>query len=169
MAYCVLVLCLCHYRIVFSLKCFFLFLLVAKHAAPLWCDDEWWLRIICTLFVVICTLFIQSICLFFWMVFNRKLKKKLSVCFVAKHAAPLWCDGVCGLRHPLGVSLQQANRKYANNFNQKRAGLSEFDLWEICCWKRRMIVIAEGNQLWRNLPQQTVKKAVDKLGPAKIQ
>ena len=32
-----------------------------------------------------------------------------------------------------------------------------------------MIVMAEGDQLWRNLPQQTVKKAVDKLGPAKIQ
>ena len=122
----------------------FIFLFVAKHAAPLWCDDEWWLRIICTLFVVICTLFIQSICLFLWMVFNRKLEKTfLSVCFVAKHAAPLWCDGVCGLRHPLGVSLQQANRKYANNFNQKIAELSEFDLWEIFCWKRTMIVIAE--------------------------
>ena len=69
----------------------------------------------------------------------------LFVCFARSlPAAPLWCDGVCGLRHrPLRVSLQQANRKSANIFISKYANIVN--------WKSTIMFTVLSNIVIRDL------------------
>ena len=107
--------------------------------------------------VYVGTTFIQNVFLRWrrWYFFPH-----LFVCFGRSlAAAPLWCDGVCGLRHrPLRVSLQQANRKSANIFISKYANIVN--------WKSTiMFTVLSNIVIWDLLQRQDINKNIFSFAP----